>query len=95
MEKKIEFECPECQHPLTVEINYGEVDDELPEHIYDHIMRCDTCFDQAADYVFTQFVKDGFAPNSSFLRQALKYFDRFCIERHDEFEDGEDEHESI
>jgi hypothetical protein len=81
---------------MTMEISYNEIDDdELPDHTYDHIMGCETCFDQAADYIFTQFVKDGFAPNSSFLRQALKYFDRFCISKHDKLENEEEgeEHE--
>lgn len=86
--KTPEFECPKCGHEMYVEIT------GTGDHVYNHVTECGDCYEELVDFVFSEFIKDGFSMNSSFIRQALKYIDQFlhkkCDEMNEEDEDEED-----
>lgn len=77
MKGKAICECPNCRSifPIDMEIDL--------EHVYDHIMGCDRCLEQAGDYIFTKFVGMGVPTNISGIRQALRFFDEFLIKKID------------
>jgi hypothetical protein len=74
----IQFECPNCTHILAIN---AETLNKIMNHMYDHVMDCEVCFNEAIDMIFSNFLKDGFAPNSSAIRQCLKYFDKHLLEK--------------
>jgi hypothetical protein len=59
-------------------------------HVYDHVSTCPGCSNEAIDYIFSEFAKDGVATNVSGIRQALRYFDQYLVKKVEgEIEDGE------
>lgn len=86
---KYPFNCPQCDHELTIELEVTET--ELPEHVYDHIMLCNEHLEQAVDFIFTKFTEIGVAVNMSGIKQILKYFDDFCYITVDELLEGEED----
>lgn len=87
-EAHVRFECPNCTHILDVNMKTVY---ELMDHVYDHVLDCPECFNEAVDKIFSNFVLDGFAPNSSAIRQCLKYFDMFLVNKWEVLRD-EDAH---
>lgn len=79
--------CPTCGTIIEVHVE--------TEHVFDHVMECQGCYDAAVDYIFSQFVQDGFAMNSSFIRQTFKYLIEHLHEKLDELENEEEPHDHI
>lgn len=66
--------CPSCgvAHPAIVDVQGYFLED---------VFNCDACWSDAIDYIMLEFVKDGAAVPSSFIRQALNYFLKFYEKR--------------
>ena len=81
MEEDREFSMEvECFHCGT--LNYVHVEPFSPtEEIYAETVDCEGLFGEATDFIFGELVKDGFAPNSSAIRQVIRYFSDFCEQK--------------
>ena len=78
-DREFEFEV-ECFHCGTINHVYAEPIN-LIEEVYAEAVECEGLFNEATDYIFGELVKDGFAPNSSAIRQVIKYFSDFCEQK--------------
>lgn len=79
----VNVECPHCQEVIQIDV---------VQHLFDHVMYCNVCYTQLVDYIFSEFVKDGFAMNSSFIRQSIKYMLQFMDKKFEELGDVPNEH---
>lgn len=82
------FKCKGCGHETPV------LATTYVDTAFDHIMECDEHFDEAVDYIFSEFCKDGVVTSVSGLQQVLRYLDEFIALMDAEGEEDE-EGESI
>jgi hypothetical protein len=82
-EFEMEVECFNCG-----KINYVYPNLDPVEETYEATINSTALFEEATDHIFAELVKDGFAPNSSAIRQVIRYFSEFCEKKADEMFGG-------
>jgi hypothetical protein len=63
----LEVGCPSCNNIVKIGV----------AHAYDSVTSCEECFNASSDYIFTQLVREGLSPSSSFIKKVLEYFDDY------------------
>ena len=82
MEEEKEFELEiKCFNCGEINVVYGL---DPFEEAYIVTLDTEETFNESVDYIFGELVKDGFAPNSSAIRQVLRYFSQFVEKKAEE-----------